>query len=43
MATAGDHVNGDGEVGPLVLNALVRGRVTVLGTHRLAGLAVVRS
>jgi len=28
-------VDGDGEVGPLALNALVRGRVTVLGTHRL--------
>ena len=23
----------DGEVGPLVLNALVSGRATVLGTH----------
>jgi hypothetical protein len=28
------HAHGDGEVGPLVLNALVRGRVTVLGTYR---------
>ena len=27
-------MDGDGEVGPLALNALVRGRVTVLGTHR---------
>jgi hypothetical protein len=28
-------VNGDGEVGPLALNALVKGRVTVLGTHTI--------
>jgi hypothetical protein len=28
-------VDGDGEVGPLALHALVRGRVTVLGTHRV--------
>src|SRR5215213_3042985 len=37
-ATAGDHaaraVDGGCEVGPLALNALVRGCVTVLGTHR---------
>jgi hypothetical protein len=26
----------DGEVGPLALNALARGRVTVLGTYKLA-------
>ena len=27
-------MDGDGEVGPLALHALVRGRVTVLGTHK---------
>ena len=29
-------MDGDGEVGSLAANALVRGRVTVLGTHRIA-------
>jgi Mn-dependent DtxR family transcriptional regulator len=28
-------VDGDGEVGPLALNALARGGVTVLGTHKI--------
>jgi hypothetical protein len=28
-------VDGDGEVGPLALHALVRGRVTVLGTDNM--------
>ena len=33
----------DGEVGPLVLNALVSGRAMVLGTHRRKTLVVCRS
>jgi hypothetical protein len=32
-------VDGDGEVGPLALNALVRGCATVLGTHTAGGSA----
>ena len=31
----------DGEVGPLVLNALVSGRPTVLGTHRVCNMLEV--